>query len=240
MRRKRFLWVIGVSDGNLGQSIYQWAINGFKEDEDKRYDNVYATDEVCDVSSDVHLMEKAKSFIAANDDHAIMDVVYCAGVNELSPIKHLDENTIWNTFNVNVMGFIRLLNVLTNLRDVDVNVVAIASDAARNPMRNSITYCASKAALVQAMRVAARELAPGYRVNTVSPAIIHDTPMTLDIDVEVQHQRGWTYEELREYERSQIPMGRRAWKYEIAQVVLQTLVGPEFLTGSNIEITGGK
>jgi pteridine reductase len=107
-------------------------------------------------------------------------------------------------------------------------------------MRNSIAYCSSKAALVQAVRCAARELAPHVRVNAVSPAIIEHTPMTTNIDAAVQLQRGWSEEEALEYERKLIPMGRRATKEEVAQVVLQTLAGPQFMTGSNIEITGGK
>ena len=64
--------------------------------------------------------------------------------------------------------------------------------------------------------------------------------MTYAIDSEVQRQRGWTLAEAQEYERSMIPMGRRATKREVAQLVLNTLEGPVFMTGSNIEITGGK
>lgn len=238
MRRKRFLWVLGVGYLNLGQMVLDM---GHQADEGLRYDGMLGTDEQTgDVCSDVHLLSKARQIRKENPGH-VLDVVYCAGVNRLSAIKDVDEIELWETFNVNVMGFIRLMKVLVNVYGEDgANVVAVASDAARNAMRNSINYCASKAALVQAVRVAARELAPAYRINAISPAIIDATPMTMDIDIEVQQQRGWTEEEARAYERTMIPMGRRAEKYEVAQVILSTLIGPDFLTGSNIEITGGK
>lgn len=107
-------------------------------------------------------------------------------------------------------------------------------------MRRSITYCASKAALVQAVRVAGRELAPWVRVNAVSPGIIDETPMTVSIDREVMEQRDWTREQALEYERSLIPMGRRGNKGEVADLIMHTLLGPVYMTGANIEINGGK
>lgn len=64
--------------------------------------------------------------------------------------------------------------------------------------------------------------------------------MTEFIDSQVPSLRGWSLEETQAYERSMIPMGRRARKEEIAQVVIQALLGPEFMTGSIIGLTGGK
>jgi NAD(P)-dependent dehydrogenase (short-subunit alcohol dehydrogenase family) len=229
----RGLWVIGVSDANLGREV------GERADSSGRYDEVLLTDEQqCDVGTYDNIYVFAKRFLSEFDE---LEVAYCAGVNLLDQIEKVDEADLHQTFDVNVMGFIRVLGVLRRVvGPVLLSVVAVASDAARVPMRNSITYCASKAALVQAVRVAARELAPLVRVNAVSPAIIADTPMTWALDKAVQAQRGWSEEEALAYERSLIPMGRRATKAEVAQVILQTLAGPDFMTGANIEITGGK
>ena len=252
----KVLWVLGTGDANLGQEVVTQALG--------MYDHVFGSNEqTADVTSTEHLRAFLYNHIMFESDPdgllvSELHVAYCAGVNLLDRIEDISPIDLQQTFDVNVMGFINLLKVLTlaasgvttrkwahetdyqPVRFDLASVVAVASDAARNPMRNSIAYCASKAALVQAVRVAARELAPKTRVNSVSPAIIDDTPMTWMIDKAVQAQRGWSEEEARDYERSLIPMRRRAYKHEVASVILQTLAGPEFLTGSNIEITGGK
>lgn len=181
------------------------------------------------------------------DTRAFDRVVYCAGVNEPELIGEMDSYNVDATFRINVMGFIWLLDALKNyqwLRGEEVqygcSIVAVVSDAATTAMRGSIAYCASKAALAQAIRCAARELAPHWRVNGVSPSVVEGTPMTEKIDALIPTLRGWTPEQAREYEMSLVPMGRRARKDEVAQLVLDVLEGPEFLTGAIIPLTGGK
>lgn len=234
---ERILWVCGANDYNLGTTIAKQAELQGQYTADRIYTS---SEQTADVGSVLQLKAFVKRMAVESSGEGL-DVVYSAGVNYLDPIDRVDEMDLWNTFNVNVLGFIRMLQVVVqHWGSGPVNVVAVASDAARTPMRNSIAYCSSKAALVQAVRVAARELAPRVRVNCVSPAIIDGTPMTTAIDAAVRLQRGWTEEEALAYERSLIPMGRRAEKDEVAELILQTLAGPEFLTGANIEITGGK
>lgn len=173
-------------------------------------------------------------------------VVYSAGVNELSWIKDLKPESAQETFNVNVIGFMRLLKTVAawgdavNPRRPCSNVVAVSSDAATRPMRTSIAYCASKAALDMAVKVAARELAPAVRVNAVSPGMIDGTAMTAYIDNTVPKIRNWTPTEAATYEMSQSPIGRRGDAKEIADVVFDVLYGPDFLTGSIITVNGGR
>lgn len=168
-------------------------------------------------------------------------LVYCAGVNTLQWIGHLHQAVVDDTFAVNVEGFIWLLNEHEKLfPDSSGSAVAISSDASRIAMRTSISYCASKAALNMAVRVAARELAPRWQINAVAPGIIDDTPMTEYIDQNVPYIRGWTPEQARRYEQSMIPVGRRGTKAEIAHVMRDLLQSPGYLTGTIVEISGGK
>lgn len=171
-----------------------------------------------------------------------LDLAYFAGYNRIMPLGDINHISLRHTFAVNVEGFINVLDsmVKNGWDKAQSNIVAIASDAARIPMRQSIAYCSSKAALVMAVRCAAREMAPNWRVNAVSPGVVSGTPMSEQIDTEVRKQRGWTEEEAMTYERSMIPMGRRATMAEVGEVVLQALRGPQYLTGANIEINGGK
>lgn len=167
--------------------------------------------------------------------------VYSAGVNFLEWIPGMRIAIAQNTFDVNVIGFMRMLSWITRDPCEPARVVAISSDAATRPMRTSMAYCASKAALDMAVKCAARELGPaGWRINAVSPGMTSNTQMTKYIDKTVPEIRGWTEEEALEYEMSQQPLGRRATPDEIADVVWATLVGPDFLNGSVITVNGGR
>lgn len=242
---KRPLWVIGANDYNLGTTVADVA-----EDE-LYYKFVSKTDTDVDVTAQGPIDRHLKKLRAESPETGI-DIAYCAGINLLDAIADVDELGLYQTFNVNVMGFIRVLQAVAKVYEdflhperpvkpqTTSNVVVVASDAARVPMRRSITYCSSKAAVVQAMRVGARELAPHVRVNAVSPGIIDGTPMTTSIDAEVMLQRNWSRFQLDEKELNAIPMQRRGTKWEIADAILLTLNGPAYMTGSNIEITGGK
>jgi NAD(P)-dependent dehydrogenase (short-subunit alcohol dehydrogenase family) len=120
------------------------------------------------------------------------------------------------------------------------SVVAISSDAATHPMRNSMAYCASKAALSIAVRCAARELAPHVQVNAIAPGPVSDTPMATAVDAQVLKIKNWTPEQYEEDIAKGIPMGRRGLKSEVARLTYSVLVSPQYLTGSIIEINGGR
>lgn len=168
-------------------------------------------------------------------------IVYSAGVNELMPLGEINPDDLVLTYEVNVMGFILLLDAVAAAPHSHTSsIVAIVSDSATTAMRHSIAYASSKAALAHAIRCGARELAPWCRVNGVSPSIVADTPMTEHVDAEVQRLRGWTWEQANAYEMSLLPMGRRCTKEEVSRVALSVLKGPEFMTGAIIPITGGK
>jgi NAD(P)-dependent dehydrogenase (short-subunit alcohol dehydrogenase family) len=120
-------------------------------------------------------------------------VVYSAGVNSLMPIASLDSVDVDRIFDTNVFGFFNLLQVVANDEfERCHSVVAVSSDAAARPMRTSMAYCASKAALDMAVRCAARELAPNVRVNAVSPGMTEGTRMTEYIDRTVPSLRAGT------------------------------------------------
>lgn len=168
-------------------------------------------------------------------------VVYSAGINHLEWIKNSTPQDFMQVLAVNVIGFQNLLNVMLNNRIRNASIVAVSSDAATRPMRTSLMYCSSKAALSMAVRCAARELASeGYRINSVSPGKVAETGMTEYVDSVVPRLRGWTEEEAWRYEIASSPLGRYLPKNEVAWVILDTLFGPDGMTGSDIVINGGR
>jgi len=169
-------------------------------------------------------------------------VVYSAGVTALDWLGDATYMDFKRIMDINVYGFI---NVLQGLLDLGTgehrSIVAITSDAAWRPMRTSLNYCASKAALEMAVRVAARELAPrGWKVNAVAPGKVSDTPMTEYVDKRVMELRGWTAEEAEDRELVSTTLGRMVHPAEVAMVVVSTLLGPQAQTGAVIPVNGGR
>jgi len=168
-------------------------------------------------------------------------IVYSAGLNYLEWIGKLDENEVRGVFDVNVLGFLAVVDACRQVDSYAPSIVAITSDAAVRPMRTSIAYCASKAALDMAIRCASRELAPhGWRINGVAPGKVADTPMTEYVDARVLELRGWTAEFAEEYERKSSAIGRPVDKEEVAAVVWALLTGPAALTGEIVAVNGGR
>jgi len=180
-------------------------------------------------------------------------IVYSAGINRLSWIGDGYPDAHMDVIDTNLVGFIRLMDCLVEVGssywkdlgsypfEVRPSIVAISSDAAERPLRTSIGYCASKAGLNMAVKVAARELGPyGWRINAVSPGMTEPTGMQEYIDQRVPEVRGWSPEQAMEYERSQEVVPGRINPEEVAEVVYQTLLGPKHLNGSIITINGGR
>ena len=169
------------------------------------------------------------------------DVVYSVGINKLDWIKDIDGIDFHEIMAVNVYGFLNLVRILDEEDCGPVNLVVVTSDAAWRPMRTSAVYCASKAALEMAVRVASREYAgKGWRINAVAPGKVEDTPMTDYVDKRVIELRGWTKVFAERYERQSTPLGRKVTKDEVAEVIQNVLFGPAAQTGEIIAVNGGR
>lgn len=187
---------------------------------------------------DVRDLEWISSAIAA---HSPTHVIYSVGVNQLDWIKDTTLQDFSTLFGVNVWGFVSTIQELQKL-GYPCSVVAVTSDAARRPMRTSLAYCASKAALDMAVRVASRELAPeGWRINGVAPGKVSGTPMTEYVDARVQEIRGWTAEQASEYEKASSALGRSLTPGEVAAVIVDVLFSDsQGWTGDIISVNGGR
>ena len=228
------MWVVG-GDTGIGAAVALRAANV------ERYNSVrvYGKSNM-DVSNPYDLHDRIDFDI--NKYGMPETIVYTAGANVLGNIGELNSADVHRQFSVNALGFVFLLDSLATLgmKDFPLNIVAICSDAAETPMRGSIAYCSSKAALQMAIRCGAREMAPNWRINGISPSTVDGTAMTDYIDDTVPTFRGWTPEQARSYEMGNMPMKRRATVDEVVELVFQVINGPEFMTGSIVKLTGGK
>jgi NAD(P)-dependent dehydrogenase (short-subunit alcohol dehydrogenase family) len=165
-------------------------------------------------------------------------LVYSAGINHLDWSQNIAPKAMMTLYEVNVVGLVNVLQLLPTVK----RVVVVGSDAAWREMRTSVAYCASKAALHQAVRVIARERASDeFAINVVAPGMTDGTKMQEYVDQHVPVIRSWSKEDARAYEESQIPMKRRATVDEIAAVVVSVLLMPtNYLNGAIIPVNGGR
>jgi NAD(P)-dependent dehydrogenase (short-subunit alcohol dehydrogenase family) len=228
--RQRNLLVLGASDGNIGEAVAR-----------RLADPPSVFDYIVPLGAEDLDVTREEDMQRIVHETGATDVVFSVGINKLDWIHGIDQADFMEVMETNVWGFANLIKALDLQGGKPCNVVAVTSDAAWRPMRTSLAYCASKAALEMAVRVASREYAPiGWRINGVAPGKVEDTPMTRYVDDAVLRLRGWTVEASEQYELGSTPLGRKVTKEEVAQVIEQVLLGPAAQTGEIIAVNGGR
>lgn len=169
-------------------------------------------------------------------------VVYSVGINELEWSWALERESFERIMLANVWGFVNLLRTLQTTSRT-YSVLAITSDAAYRPMRSSMAYCASKAALDMVIRVASRELAAeGWRINGLAPGKVEGTAMTKYVDERVMQIRHFkTRAEAEQYEMAGNPLRRKLHPAEVAEVACDILLSNSAgWTGDIVTVNGGR
>jgi len=169
-------------------------------------------------------------------------VVYSVGVNELEWSAYLERESFDRVMGANVWGFINVMKAL-QATGLTYSVLALTSDAAVRPMRTSIAYCASKAALSMAIRVASRELASeGWRINGLAPGKVDGTAMTRYVDERVMEIREFeTPAQAAAYEMAGNPLRRKLDAPEVAKVACEVLLSSAMgWTGDIVTVNGGR
>jgi NAD(P)-dependent dehydrogenase (short-subunit alcohol dehydrogenase family) len=149
---------------------------------------------------------------------------------------------------VNVIAMMQMLqHVARAMIEAGANgaIVNTASMAGVSGAPNMAAYSASKAAVIGVTRSAAKDLAPhGIRVNAISPAFIGPGKMW-DNQVASQAAAKSQYyphraDEVAQQMINMVPLRRYGSTAEVAAVVAFLLSGgASYLTGQNLEITGG-
>lgn len=216
-------WVIGNT--GVGRAIADALV---ERDRDDVFISSEAQVNVTDHIAMVNFVERHGPF---------NQIIFAAGVNFPSMINRLELDCVKYTFEVNVLGFINLINVLTRYNP-PATVCAIVSEAANKSMCGSIAYCSSKAALKMAIRCAGRELAPDWKIFGVSSSIVEGTYITKNTDKICADMRNIPVEVLRRKSTEDAPMGRRITVSEVADIVVELLDTTTWLTGTTVNITG--
>lgn len=116
---------------------------------------------------------------------------------------------------------------LPELRKTNGVIINIVDIHARRPLKNHTVYGPAKAALAMLTRSLAKDLAPGIRVNGVSPGAI------------LWPEDGMS-ERTKESVLKQIPLGRAGAPDDIAGCVLYLVRDATYVTGQIIAVDGGR
>jgi NAD(P)-dependent dehydrogenase (short-subunit alcohol dehydrogenase family) len=170
--------------------------------------------------------------------HAIIN---CAGVNYLEWIPDLDMDKVSEVLDVNVKGSINLLRY-ASMYKCTKNVILISSVASSQPMRCSIAYNASKAAVDMVVKQSARELGTSMNVVGVRPGFIEGTHMSEYAKKRCFELRGQDPNTFDQYQQQYIPKQRYPKMEELYKTIewLLTEAPLEALSGTHITVSCGQ
>jgi NAD(P)-dependent dehydrogenase (short-subunit alcohol dehydrogenase family) len=172
-------------------------------------------------------------------------LINCAGINGICEFEKVAPSFVRHLMDVNFVGPVFLIQAL--LRHLQMSphgvVCNVVSDASYRPMRHSLAYNCSKAAMAMATKQLARELTKPYDVSvfSVNPGKMHGTYMSTYIDDQVREVRGWTHEESFKYFASASVTGKESSPDDIAEIIFQLVHHPDkarMLSGACIDLVG--
>lgn len=106
-------------------------------------------------------------------------MVYCAGISPKRPLKDNSAELLEYTYRINVFSFIEMTKYFQSeeYSSPGSRIVGISSVAARGGGYGQTVYGSSKAAMIAAVKLMAKELLNrDIRINCISPSCV-DTPM---------------------------------------------------------------
>jgi glucose 1-dehydrogenase len=189
---------------------------------------ITATADVADRASVVALFDELHARLSRLD-HFVAN----AGTGQVTPFLELSDEELDAVVALNFTGTLQCMQLAGRMiveHDV-VNscIVVVSSIRGLGAVPGRLIYAATKAGVNQAVRVAARELAPyGVRVNALSPGIT-ETPLTA-ANPEAFAQAA-----------AKVPLGRAGQPEDLAEAAyfLCTPAG-SFVTGHNLVVDGGE
>lgn len=193
----------------------------------------------CDITSEEGLRRLGET-VAENRGLDVL--VNAAGIMDKSPLGEIDWVGWDRVYAVNCRSPLRILEkMLGHLKaSKRGRVINIASMTASLGLPTYAPYSSSKAALLNASRVAGAELASsGITVNTISPGWVA-TPMIQPLFTRMEALHGLPVGGGRAYIEALIPQGRLVEPQEVAAAVLflSSRAGGA-VTGHDLAIDGG-
>ncbi|MEM7601316.1 MAG: SDR family oxidoreductase [Verrucomicrobiota bacterium] len=141
-------------------------------------------------------------------------VFYCVGASSSKmKVSETDCNEFRDLFEVNVLGFVRVLHAIKTCTLESVDCVAISSDATVSARALNGPYSASKSALeIVSRTIASEEGSEFFRFNVLAPSLI-DSEMARSINRKIGNLN---FQDV----TSRLPMGRAISPEEVARAAV--------------------
>jgi NAD(P)-dependent dehydrogenase (short-subunit alcohol dehydrogenase family) len=157
-----------------------------------------------------------------------------AGISHPEPAIDTDPDRFDDTIAINLRAPALLASAVGKAmvaQGTGGSIITVASAAALAPLPDHYAYCASKAGLVMATKVLARELGQyGIRANSVCPTVV----------LTEMGQRVWGEESKAAPMLARIPLGRFAVPREVSDTVLWLASdAASMISGVDIAVDGG-
>jgi NAD(P)-dependent dehydrogenase (short-subunit alcohol dehydrogenase family) len=167
---------------------------------------------------------------AAAEAHGLIDIaVNCAARPTLGSIADADQTIVQRSLEVNFLGQVSFVREMASVMRDGGAIVLFSSASSVQPVLPFFPYACAKAATDCLVRYAALEYGPrGIRVNSIQPGPIKTemaSPLFAVPGAEAVFMR-------------EIPLRRVGMPEDFAQAVL-SLVGPGYITGVNLPVSGG-
>lgn len=161
-----------------------------------------------------------------------------AGIAIVDTVVDVDMTKFDHVFNTNVRSVIKLTKLCVPfLEKTNGNIVNVSSIAGSKAIRNTLTYCTSKAALCQFTKCSALDLAAkGIRVNAISPGVIQTPIFGKDLIPPEKIERF-----LSNFKNKYIPLGRLGEVADTSAAIafLADNDAASFITGVLLPVDGG-
>jgi 3-oxoacyl-[acyl-carrier protein] reductase len=202
-------------------------------DEERAKHVAAATGAAAGLALDVTDAKAVSSLVrAVTKEHGKLDIVVAnAGIMEDALLGMIKEELVDTTLSTNVAGTLHTVQAAARamMRKKTGAIVVLASIVGEHGSAGQTVYAASKAAVANIARSAAKELGrSGIRVNAVAPGVI-ETDLTAGLSEDAKAENA-----------GKTPLGRLGRPEEVANAI-RFLVSDDasFITGQVLGIDGG-
>jgi len=181
----------------------------------------------CDLASEADITALAERAVA---EFGSLDIAVNAGG---LPVGGTIANTpladVETSMQVNFFGSLHFIRQMAKAMPNGGSIILFSSMAATHPLEYVYGYACAKAAADCLVRYAAQEYGPrGIKVNSILPGAIR-SEMSGPLWAVEGMERSWANE---------VPLGRIGTPADFADAALW-LAGPSFVTGLNLQVSGG-
>lgn len=182
---------------------------------------------------DLNDLESLNKFISTSK---YSQIIFFQGIDIIKPFQLYNINDISQTFNVNVLSIISLLNILISkkylLKEASIVIISSISGVTKGTPGH-VLYSSSKAALIGLVKSLSLELSRrNIRINCISPGLIATESLFAKNNQILSNEEKLAYD-------SKYPLG--IGKLDSLNGTIKFLLGTssKWITGQNLIVDGG-